>query len=83
MPAVLVVEVIFFSPFKRFETKTEKSGRLLFHVFCLRRLKRAGIRPQPQGLRASKSRKALMLGVKTGGVPLGLQTRQAVLNVFV
>ena len=55
MPAVLVVEVIFFSPFKRFETKTEKSGRLLlpvkskednallFPVFCLRRLKRAGI----------------------------------------
>ena len=54
MPAVLVVEVIFFSPFKRFETKTEKSGRLffpvkskeenalLFSVFCLRRLKRAG-----------------------------------------
>ena len=42
MPAVLVVEVIFFSPFKRFETKTEKSGRLLFHVFCLLRLKRAG-----------------------------------------
>ena len=43
---------------------------------CLRRLKRAGIRPQPQGLRASKSRKALMLGVKTGGVPLGFKRRK-------
>ena len=26
MPAVLVVEVIFFSPFKRFETKTLKTA---------------------------------------------------------
>ena len=42
-------------------------------VFSLHRLKRAGIRPQPQGLRASKSRKALMLGVKPGGVPLGFK----------
>ena len=32
-----------------------------------------GNRPQPQGLRASKSRKALMLGIKTGGVPLGFK----------
>lgn len=62
MPAVLVVEVIFFSPFKRFETKTEKSGRLLFHVFCLLRLKRSvparsrGIKGEqkPQGFNARR-----------------------------
>ena len=62
MPAVLVVEVIFFSPFKRFETKTEKSGRLLFHVFCLLRLKRAGTdrsrgikgEQKPQGFNARR-----------------------------
>ena len=32
-----------------------------------------GNRPQPQGLRASKSRKVLMLGVKPDGVPLGFK----------
>ena len=42
-----------------------------------------GHRPQPQGLRASVSREAHRLGVKTGGVALGLQTMQAVFMVFV
>ena len=64
MPAVLVVEVIFFSPFKRFETKTVKTA---YPVWA------GENRPQPQGLRASKSRKPLMLGVKTDGVPLGFK----------
>ena len=35
-----------------------------------------GNRPQPQGLRASVSREAHRLGVKTGGVPLGFKRRK-------
>ena len=41
-----------------------------------------GNRPQPQGLKASKSREAFRLGVKTGGVALGLQTEQDVFHGF-
>ncbi|MDY5451471.1 MAG: hypothetical protein SPG28_01050 [Alloprevotella sp.] len=50
-----------------------KSKRPLFSVFLLAAFEAGGNRPQSQGLRASKSRKALMLGVKTGGVPLGFK----------
>ena len=40
----------------------------VFYGFSLAAFEAGGHRPQPQGLRTSKSRKALMLGVKTGGV---------------
>ena len=42
----------------------------VFPCFFLAAFEAGGHRPQPQGLRASKSRKALMLGVKAGGVSL-------------
>ena len=51
--------------------------------FLLASFEAVGHRPQPQGLRTSKSREALMLGVKTGGVALGIQTKQAVFMAFV
>ena len=55
----------------------------VFNGFFLAAFEAGGNRPQPQGLRASKSREALMLGVKTGGVALGIQTKQAVFIFFV
>ena len=54
-----------------------------FFCFLLASFEAGGHRPQPQVLRSSESREAFRLGVKTGGVALGLQTRQAVLYVFV
>ena len=59
-----------------------KASRV-FHGFYLAALEAGGHRPQPQGLRASKSRKALMLGVKTGGVPLGFKRSKMFLLVFI
>ena len=52
---------------------TMKSKYLFFFCFLLAAFEAGGNRPQPQGLRASKSRKALMLGVKPGGVPSGFK----------
>ena len=48
-------------------------GLTVFNGFFLAAFEAGGNRPQPQGLRTSISRKALMLGVKTGGVPLGFK----------
>ncbi|MDD6498972.1 MAG: hypothetical protein PUF44_02560, partial [Bacteroidales bacterium] len=44
-----------------------------FFCFLLAAFEAGGNRPQPQGLRASVSREAHRLGVKTGGVPLGFK----------
>ena len=59
-----------------------KASRV-FHGFYLAAFEAGGHRPQPQGLRESKSRKALMLGVKTGGVPLGFKRSKMFLLVFI
>ena len=54
-----------------------------FFCFLLASFEAGGHRPQPQVLRASESREAFRLGVKTGGVALGIQTKQAFFMVFV
>ena len=54
----------------------------VFNGFSLAMFEAGGNRPQPQGLKASKSREAFRLGVKTGGVALGLQTEQDVFHGF-
>ena len=66
-----------------FAVNSKEENALLFSVFLFASFEAVGHRPQPQGLRTSKSREALMLGVKTGGVALGIQTKQAVFMVFV
>ena len=55
----------------------------VFYGFFLAAFEAGGNRPQPKGLRASKSRKALMLGVKPGGVPLGFKRSKRFLQVFI
>ncbi|MFW5583672.1 MAG: hypothetical protein ACOCM7_00465 [Bacteroidales bacterium] len=58
-------------------------GLTVFNGFFLAAFEAGGNRPQPKGLRASKSRKALMLGVKTGGVPLGFKRSKMFFMVFI
>ena len=52
-------------------------------VFFLALFEAGGHRPQPQGLRASESRKAFRLGVKTYGVPLGFKRSKGFCLVFI
>ena len=55
----------------------------VFHGFYLAAFEAGGHRPQPQGLRASVSREAHRLGIKTGGVPLGFKQSKMFLLVFI
>ncbi|MGM9693006.1 MAG: hypothetical protein ACI3X6_07315, partial [Alloprevotella sp.] len=70
------VKYFFFTIYSKKQTST-------FSCFLLAAFEAGGNRPQPQGLRASKSRKALMLGIKTGGVPLGFKRSKRFFIVFV
>ena len=58
-------------------------GLTVFNGFFLAAFEAGGNRPQPQGLRTSISRKALILGVKTGGVPLGFKRSKMFFMVFI
>ncbi|MFW5592425.1 MAG: hypothetical protein ACOCNP_03895 [Bacteroidales bacterium] len=55
----------------------------VFNGFFLAAFEAGGHRPQPKGLRASESRKAFKLDVKTGGVPLGFKRSKMFLLVFI
>ena len=55
----------------------------VFPCFFLAAFEAGGHRPQPQGLRASASRKGRRLGVKTGGVPLGFKRSKMFFMVFI
>ena len=54
-----------------------------FFCFLLASFEAGGHRPQPKGLRASESRKAFKLDVKTGGVPLGFKRSKMFFMVFI
>ena len=58
-------------------------GLTVFNGFFLAAFEAGGNRPQPQGLRASVSREAHRLGVKTGGVPLGFKRSKMFFMVFI
>ena len=55
----------------------------VFNGFFLAAFEAGGHRPQPKGLRASESRKAFKLDVKTGGVPLGFKRSKRFFMVFI
>ena len=55
----------------------------VFNGFFLASFEAGGHRPQPLGLRASVSREAHRLGVKTDGVPLGFKRSKRFFKVFI